>query len=526
MSNNGVVAARDGEWDVGDRTTVRWCTYNIEHHGLLRLQLALKNMARLRMDFGFMTETKIANGLYPKEYWGYNLHSTIATNNQGGVTLFYRENANYTIELIKEWGPNVLSCVVVSGGKRWTAVGIYIPPNEVDGTTLAHLDRALKNVPAQLLLAGDLNVDIISPRDNVRDTEIVTALTSYGLDDMGRHFLQRKRYARRWTFWKKANGRVVKARCDAMMGSDQRWFRSVRILNQTDFESDHFMLVGEITAAPAKEHKDYLRGRKAMPDTTIDGIDTVAADGLVSKLMEFLPERERPNFAPKPDWVSAETWKLMEERVQRKKNGTLTEVRRLVLKRRIRSGLKLDRKRRATTAAAEMEALWLDSKPTEAWQIAKRWYRRATGRPAPPAREDMETTADLYEALYTADPPAGVPIPIPLGQIPVDDSKPSTYEIVTAIKSLRNGRAPGVTGIRAEDLKQWVKMHESEEGDSTPFETLRTLVEGAFVTILVLLPKPNSSEFRGIGLLDSIWKLMTTIINNRINPPRFWHFES
>jgi hypothetical protein len=59
------------------------------------------------------------------------------------------------------------------------------------------------------------------------------------------------------------------------------------------------------------------------------------------------------------------------------------------------------------------------------------------------------------------------------------------------------------TGIRAEDLKQWVNMHESEEGDSTPFETLRTLVEDAFVTgdlpqklhvaILVLLPKRNSS---------------------------------
>jgi hypothetical protein len=84
----------------------------------------------------------------------------------------------------------------------------------------------------------------------------------------------------------------------------------------------------------------------------------------------------------------------------------------------------------------------------------------------------METTVDLYKALYTADPPAGVPIPIPLGQTLVDDSKPSTYEIVTAIKSLRSGRALGVTGIRVEDLKQWAKMHESEEGDSTPFEML------------------------------------------------------
>jgi hypothetical protein len=420
--------------------------------------------------------------LYPTKYWGYKIVSTIASTNQGGVTLFYRDNVNYKIESIKtEWGPNVLSCVVASGGKRWKAVGIYIPPSEVDGSTLRQLDAALKDGPVQILLAGDLNVDIISPRDNAQDTEIVAALSSYGLDDTGRHFKQRKRYARRWTYQVKTNGIVIKARCDAMMGSDRHWFQSVRILDPTDFTSDHFMIIGEITASPAKEHKDYLRGHKEMPDTTIAGIDTAAADGLVSKLMEHLPERERPNFKPKPDWVSEATWKLVDERIQRKKNGTLTETRRLVLKRRIRSGIKLDRKRRAAAASAEMEALWADNRPTEAWQIAKRWYRGATGRPVPLAREDMETTADLYEALYTADPPTGEPIPLPPGQVAVDDSKPSMYEIVTAIKSLRSGRAPGSTGIRAEDLKRWVKWHESEEGNSTPFETLRMLVEEVFV---------------------------------------------
>jgi hypothetical protein len=52
------------------------------------------------------------------------------------------------------------------------------------------------------------------------------------------------------------------------------------------------MLVGEIIPSRAKEHKDYLRGRKAMPDTTIDGIDTAAADGLVLKLMDFYRKGE------------------------------------------------------------------------------------------------------------------------------------------------------------------------------------------------------------------------------------------
>jgi hypothetical protein len=108
----------------------------------------------------------------------------------------------------------------------------------------------------------------------------------------------------------------------------------------------------------------------------------------------------------------------------------------------------------------------------------------------------------------------------------VDDEKPTTYEIIQAIKKLRNGRAPGVTRIRTEDLKRWAQMHEDVDGDSTPFNILHQIIEEAFtsgaipqslhVAILILIPKPSSTEYRGIGLLETVWKTISSIINIRI----------
>lgn len=36
------------------------------------------------------------------------------------------------------------------------------------------------------------------------------------------------------------------------------------------------------------------------------------------------------------------------------------------------------------------------------------------------------------------------------------------------------------------------------------------------VAILVLLPKPNSNEYCGIGLLKTVWKLVSPIIDERL----------
>jgi exonuclease III len=503
----------------------------IPHASTLTLGASLYQVIRcleqMNTDFGFLTETKINSNNYPKQVGEYKVFSTISSNEQGGLMLVYQADRNsFTIESTRDWGPNVISCDVVSGGKRWRAIGIYIPPGETNGATLGHLDAALLDYSGEILLGGDLNIDLIRLSEPSRDVKIATMLSSYGMDDMTRHFCQRTRHKNRWTWRQKRTPRYVKTRCDGIMASDRRWFRNIRIVDPPGYDSDHYMLVAEMMSAIEREHKDYLKGRKNRPQTTIPDIDTIIADQRMATLISYW-EKVAPKIATvRPNWISDDTWNLTEERVCGRKNGYLTPERRLALKRRIRSGLKLGRKRRAENASNEIEALCNGGHHVEAWQIVKRWYRGATDRPPPPLRIDMITTANSYEALYTASNPVGEPIPVPTQQPVVNDGLPDIAEIKLAITRLRNGRAPGSSGIRAEDLRHWVTMHEEQFGDKTPFDTLCELVKSAFmdrdlpqdlhVAILVLLPKPNSTEFRGIGLLDTIWKFISSIINERM----------
>jgi hypothetical protein len=91
----------------------------------------------------------------------------------------------------------------------------------------------------EILLSGDINVDISLPGGMVWDIEITTVLSSFGLQDLTRHFWQRNHYRHRWTWRAKRNGRMVHSRNDVVMGTDRRFIRAVKILDPPCFESDH-----------------------------------------------------------------------------------------------------------------------------------------------------------------------------------------------------------------------------------------------------------------------------------------------
>ena len=508
-------------------TTIKWCTYNIMHHGAGRLQLALKAMGVMGYDFGFFTETKIGSDNYAQSVGDYKVFGSQASNHQGGVALFWKENNDrYMIESVRGHGPNIVSCILVTGEQRWKAVGMYCPPSEDDGATLHHLQEALASSGSMpIILGGDLNVDLLASGRSARDTEIATVLASYGLDDMSRHFLQRTKHRRRWTWKQRREGRVVRSRCDVIMGTDRRHFTGMRILDPPGYDSDHFLLAAELVSAAPAEQKAYLRGRKAIPLTNDPTLDTRAADAKMVELLQFKGQEETPDQTSRPDWISDSTWALMSQRVSLFKTGRLSEAKRKELKRRIRSGLRLDRKRRAEKAGTEIDEFLSAGDIAAAFGVAKRWYRKVTGRPPPPAREDMEETANTYEQLYTATLPPGDPIPLPPETTsPVRDEAPTEEEIIEAIARLKNGKAPGVSGIRAEDLKRWAEEHKVNE--SPPLRIVVDIVQTAYstgqipqalnVAILVLLKKPCGNEYRGIGLLETIWKLISSIMDRRM----------
>jgi hypothetical protein len=139
----------------------------------------------------------------------------------------------------------------------------------------------------------------------------------------------------------------------------------------------------------------------------------------------------------------------------------------------------------------------------------------------------MEATASRYKDLYQAEPAPGAPIPTSTSrQWQVLDNAPEADKIAWHVRKLKTKKAPGTSGIRPEDMRHWLNLFEVEQRDQQPFRLLTEIVQSAFLTgqlpqalsvaILVLLLKPGSTEIRGIGLLESVWKLILSIIDARM----------
>ena len=176
-----------------------------------------------------------------------------------------------------------------------------------------------------------------------------------------------------------------------------------------------------------------------------------------------------------------------------------------------------------------------DNDPKSAFGKLKRWYRRTTGRPLKPTREDSEELTREREELYTKVDNLQQMFRLVQVDASVDDSIPDNEEICKALQRMKNGKAPGPSGIRADQLKVWMKrwrkekkkrMEERDLGAMIPWETVVELIQEAYCSgkmpsrmmqaICVLIPKNDKGEYRGIGLLDAMWKLTTAVANKRM----------
>ena len=85
-------------------------------------------------------------------------------------------------------------CQVVTGAKRWHIVGAYIAPE--DKVTMEMVVKEIGRKPpgAELMVAGDFNVDILAPEGR-RAENIATDLATAGVEDMAQHFMPQ---GRRW----------------------------------------------------------------------------------------------------------------------------------------------------------------------------------------------------------------------------------------------------------------------------------------------------------------------------------------
>ena len=143
----------------------------------------------------------------------------------------------------------------------------------------------------------------------------------------------------------------------------------------------------------------------------------------------------------------------------------------------------------------------------------------------------LETlTADLYAHI----PPPGRPIPIEVYRFPVYYNIPGEEDIDKAVQRLRLHCAGGPSGMRAEHLSVWLCAATWEEQpDPGNWEKFISIIQAAFRVgelvvpcawqTVVIIPKGGGTDFRGIGLVELLWKTISGIINRRISSSIQFH---
>ena len=208
------------------------------------------------------------------------------------------------------------------------------------------------------------------------------------------------------------------------------------------------------------------------------------------------------------------------------------------LGRKIRASLKADKIERARKVGEQASIHCQNGELGEAFRTLRGWYREAGDRAPKPCYQAMEDQTVEREKLYDYVKPPGEGIPSSVERPAQDDFAPSDEEIRRAVRKSNNGRAGGATQMRVEDLKCWLRGAEAEEkaesegeeghvGKGDTWRLLVRLIQHVWETgeipqqllriIIVLIPKGNSGDYRGIGLLEVIWKVIERILDGRLS---------
>jgi hypothetical protein len=141
---------------------------------------------------------------------------------------------------------------------------------------------------------------------------------------------------------------------------------------------------------------------------------------------------------------------------------------------------------------------------------------------------------ELVELYWRHDSPGDL-LPINLQGPAIPDEVPSDHKIRDAARDLPSGRAGGASKMRAEDIKRWlccITLEEDPEkgtnnmGKGNNWRLLVGLIQMIWTqgkipqqltwVIVVLLPK-GGRDYRGIGLLEPLWKVVERIMDRQLN---------
>jgi hypothetical protein len=180
---------------------------------------------------------------------------------------------------------------------------------------------------------------------------------------------------------------------------------------------------------------------------------------------------------------------------------------------------------------AAVEAELTGGNVQEAFCHLKGWYRAATEMQAKPCYHTMEYQTMEWVDLYARRDSPGDPLPINVTPVMINEDVPMDGELRQVAGKLTNGQAAGASGMRAEHVKEWLNGMQREEdpeghgvdGAGDNWRLFVRLVQAAWThgiipcqllwIIVVLIPK-GGGDYRGIGLLEPIWKCIERVIDH------------
>jgi hypothetical protein len=353
-----------------------------------------------------------------------------------------------------------------------------------------------------------------------------------------------------------------------------RWRRSlldVRVFRGAELHTDHKLLMGTIQIKLAANKRKFAISRRTVdpkrlqdprllrefkeevstslgrlqfdePDRRWEGV-RAAYMGAAEKVIPKVPERKKC-------YISDATWEIIQERKVAgsrldEASNQLEYLERLEVYNRL--------ERRVKTSARRDRRCWLNETAEQASDAAAKnqlgeFYRltrtlaggfKPVERPVKAVDGALITSEDLKLQRWTeyfrqalncsnSHSPSLIAdilnsdVTIPLPKSRINAKAPSAAEVRQAIQSLKTGKAPGPDGLCVELFKADDKMAATElQPLIESFWDMEEIPESCKQANIIKLPKKGDlslcENWRGIALLNSINKVISSIIRERIS---------
>ena len=100
-----------------------------------------------------------------------------------------QDSPAFAVKAIRQFNANVIVCHLMTRDRRWYIVGCYLEP--FNNKTIRYVEAVMVEWPsgADLIFAGDLNLDLERTGGWVLDEEITAAVETVGIEDISAKFL-------------------------------------------------------------------------------------------------------------------------------------------------------------------------------------------------------------------------------------------------------------------------------------------------------------------------------------------------